>query len=264
MAEEPNLASRVTARPGDALTAKAKIAEAAIQMLVKEPDGLRHSVLIERLEAALPDIPLNTIRGTVVGLIDYKPDQVYKPAKGLFQHTNYRNGSEPFAPEVSVPVAVQSKEQDFYAGFAEYLTEDLEECTKAVPLGGCVFKDKWGTPDVIGIRKPRESDIIRFPTEIISAEIKTDASNLITAFGQACSYRLFSHRSYLVVPNSAPAEDLARLESLCITCGLGLVLFDKQNGLNPNFLIRVRALRTEPDMFYVNRNLKMIEHRLFD
>ena len=123
-------------------------------MLVKEPDGLRHSVLVERLEAALPDIPLNTIRGTVVGLIDYKPDQVYKPAKGLFQHTNYRNGSEPFAPEVSVPVAVQSKEQDFYAGFAEYLTEDLEECSKAVPLGGCVFKDKWGTPDVIGIQKP--------------------------------------------------------------------------------------------------------------
>ena len=46
--------------------------------------------------------------------------------------------------------------------------------------------------------------------------------------------------------------------------GLGLVLFDKQNALNPNFLIRVRALRTEPDMFYVNRNLKIIEHRLFD
>ena len=43
-----------------------------------------------------------------------------------------------------------------------------------------------------------------------------------------------------------------------------VVLFDKQNALNPNFLIRVRALRMEPDMFYVNRNLKMIEHRLFD
>src|SRR5712671_478841 len=211
-------------------------------MLAGEPDGLRHSSLIERLETALPEIPLNTIRGGVVGLIDFKPDQVYKPAKGLFQHTKYRDGSDSSAPAAVVTVAVHAKEEDFYAAFAEYLTQDLEECTKAVPLGGCVFKDKWGTPDVIGIRKARESDIIRFATEIISAEIKTDASNLITAFGQACSYRLFSHRSYLVVPKYAPVEDLARLESLCITCGLGLILFDRENALNPNFAIRVRAL----------------------
>ena len=107
-------------------------------------------------------------------------------------------------------------------------------------------------------------DIIKFPTEIISAEIKTDTSSLITAFGQACSYRLFSHRSYIVIPKSASPDDLARLESLCITCGLGLVLFDSQNASNPNFSIRVRAMRTEPDMFYVNRNLKIIEDHLFD
>jgi hypothetical protein len=144
------------------------------------------------------------------------------------------------------------------------LTGDLEECTKCIPLGGCGFKDKWGTPDVIGIRKARESDLIKYPTEIIAAEIKTDSSNLITAFGQACSYRLFSHRSYLVVPKSAPAEDLARLESLSIACGLGLILFDSQNASNPSFVIRVRAMRTEPDMFYVNRNLKLIEQRIFD
>jgi len=131
-------------------------------------------------------------------------------------------------------------------------------------VGGCGFKDKWGTPDVIGIRKARESDLIKCPTEIISAEVKTDSSNLITAFGQACSYRLFSHRSYLVVPKSALSEDLDRLESLCIACGLGLILFDCQNVSNPNFAIRVRAIRTEPDMFYVNRNLKLIEQKMFD
>jgi hypothetical protein len=199
-----------------------------------------------------------------VRVIDYKPDQVYKPAKGLFQHTVYGNGIESSPVEACVPAAAQAKEEEFYAAFAEYLTEDLEECTKSIPLGGCTFKDKWGTPDVIGIRKPRESDIIRFPTEIISAEIKTDTGNLITAFGQACSYRLFSHRSYLVIPKSAPAEDLDRLESLCIACGLGLILFDGLSPSNPAFSIRVRALRTEPDMFYVNRNLKRIEDRLFN
>jgi hypothetical protein len=236
------------------LTAKAKIAETAIKMLAAEPQGLNHSILIERLEAALPGIPVNTIRGAVVGLIDYKPNQLFKPAKGLFQHKMYGENVDSPSTGECIPAGTQTKEVDFYAGFADYLIEDLEECTKCIPLGGCLFKDKWGTPDVIGVRKARESDIIKFPTEIISAEIKTDAGNLITAFGQACSYRLFSHRSYLVVPKSAPAEDLARLESLCITCGLGLILFDNQNPL---------TLRTEPDMFYVNRNLKMIESRLF-
>jgi hypothetical protein len=243
------------------LTAKARTADLAIKLLAEEPEGLGYSILIERLAAALPDSPVNTIRGSVVGLLAHKPDEVYKPAKGLFQHTMYGNGLE-VVPECVDPVKV--KEEDFYAHFAEYLTQDLEECTKCIPLGGCSFKDKWGTPDVIGIRKARESDIIKFPTEIISAEIKTDTSSLITAFGQACSYRLFSHRSYIVIPKSASPDDLARLESLCITCGLGLVLFDSQNASNPNFSIRVRAMRTEPDMFYVNRNLKIIEDHLFD
>ena len=32
---------------------------------------------------------------------------------------------------------------------------------------------------------------------------------------------------------------------------------------SPNFEIRVRALKHEPDMFFVNKNLKFIEERLF-
>ena len=78
------------------------------------------------------------------------------------------------------------------------------------------------------------------------------------------SYRLFSHRCYLLIPASAPTEDLARLESLCVAVGLGLILFDGDDASNPRFAIRVRAVRNEPDPFYVNRNLRLIEDRLFD
>ena len=248
---------------GDALSAKARIAQKAIELLAQEPEGLRHSVLTRRLKAELRDIPVNTIRGSLVGLVEYRPREVYKPAKGLFQHARYRDGGNSAASE-TLAAASPAREEEFYASFAEYLTEDLEECTKCIPLGGCTFQDKWGTPDVIGIRKARESDIVKFPTEIISAEIKLDARNLITAFGQACSYRLFSHRCYLVIPKSAPTEDLARLESLCLALGLGLVLFDSLDASNPGFSIRVRAQRTEPDMFYVNRNLRLIEDRIFE
>src|SRR5713101_1504316 len=130
------------------MTAKARIAKTATELLAQEPEGLHHSVLIQQVKAALPDIPTNTIRGSVVGLVEYKPDEVYKPAKGLFQHTRYRDSGDASATDRAVPV--QTREADFYVGFAEYLTEDLEECTKSIPLGGCTFKDKWGTPDVIG------------------------------------------------------------------------------------------------------------------
>jgi hypothetical protein len=181
----------------------------------------------------------------------------------LFQHAKYRDNATSKTTEAS-PLGLPAREQDFYAAFAEYLISDLEECTKCIPLGGCVFQDKWGTPDVVGIRKARESDIVKFPTEIVTAEIKLDPRNLITAFGQACSYRLFSHRCYLVIPKSSPTEDLARLESLCLAVGLGLVLFDAHDASSPNFTLRVRAARNEPDSFYVNRNLKTIEDRLFE
>ena len=140
----------------------------------------------------------------------------------------------------------------------------MEECTKAISLGGNIFRDKWGTPDVIGIRKSRQGDIIKVPTEVISAEIKIDTNSLITAFGQSCSYKLFSHKSYIVVPREASEEDIARLDALCRIFGIGLILFDATSPDEPDFQIRVRAAKHEPDMFYVNKNMRVVEDKLFD
>lgn len=130
-------------------------------------------------------------------------------------------------------------------------------------FGGNEFKDKWGTPDVIGIREPRKSDIIKPPTEIVSAEVKTDAGNLITAFGQACSYKLFRHKSYVVIPKESLEEDIARLDGLCRIFGVGLVLFDAGNVETPAFETRVRAAKHDPDMFYANKYMKLVEDSLF-
>mgnify|MGYP001167291915 CR=1 FL=1 len=138
----------------------------------------------------------------------------------------------------------------------------LEECTKAVSLGGNRFGGKWGTPDVFGIFRSRESDIVKFPIEVISAEIKTNTAELITAYGQACAYKLFSHRSYLVIPQESSPEDIDRLDSLCIISGIGLILFDAARPHGPNFQIRVRAVKHEPDTFYVNQNIKQVADSL--
>lgn len=155
------------------------------------------------------------------------------------------------------------KEQDFYEPFSEWLINELEECTRAISLGGNKFKDKWGTPDVIGVRESRRSDIIQAPTEIISVEIKLDPGNLITAFGQACSYKLFSHKSYIAVPSNSSEDDITRLDALSRIFGIGLVIFNPLEPKNPDFSIRSRATREEPDMFYVNKYLKLVEDQLF-
>jgi hypothetical protein len=248
-----------------ALTRKETIQKKAIEVLDANPKGIRYSELVAAISQALPDIPKNTIHGNVWNLDAVLPALVYKPARGVWRAAKYKEASDA-TEEVVVPPPppeVALKEEQFYEPFADWITSELEECTKAIALGGNRFKDKWGTPDVIGIREPKKSDIIKPPTEIVSAELKIDRSGLIVAFGQACSYKLFSHKSYIVVPSQSQEEDIGRLDVLCRTIGLGLILFDAEKPENPNFEIRVRAARHEPDMFYVNKFMKLLEEELF-
>jgi hypothetical protein len=146
---------------------------------------------------------------------------------------------------------VRVAEEDFYASFADWLKNELDEVTVAIALGGAGMQKKWGTPDVIGVYKALASHRIKFDLEIISAEIKVDPQQPVVAFGQAAAYRLFSAKSYIVMPTSISEEDYSRLEALCMLFGIGLVLFET-NPEEPDFKIRVRAQRYPPDMFYVN------------
>ena len=134
-------------------------------------------------------------------------------------------------------IKVTLPESDFYESFAQWLMED-QEMNIAVSLGGSVLKGKWGTPDVLGVLKPRAQDILKFETQIVSAEIKIDPNQPVVAFGQAVAYRLFSHKSYIVIPNTTSEDDLSRLTALCTIHGVGLVTFafDKTN---PNYTVLV-------------------------
>ena len=128
------------------------------------------------------------------------------------------------------------------------------------------MKSKWGTPDVIGVYKPLAGNLIKFPLEIVSAEIKIDPQAPVVAFGQAVAYRLFSHKTYVAMPRSFTEEDQSRLISLCTIFGVGMVLFDVVKN-NPGFVIRVSAQRFSPDMFYVNEfadRLKIVDAKVFE
>jgi len=243
-------------------TRREQIQSKAIEILRNSPQGVRYSQLVDLIKDSLPNIPSNTIRGTIWNLDMTVPSQIYKADRGLFRHSSFREAQAP-SEEFTPPTPSETSEESFYQPFADYLVNELEECTKAIRLGGNRFRDKWGTPDVIGIKKPRPSDIVKPEVVIASAEIKTDSSELISAFGQACAYKTFSHKVYMVIPKNSSEEDKSRIESLCLIFGIGLILFDSTNTENPQFEIRVRPLKHEPDMFYVNKYMRMIEAELF-
>jgi hypothetical protein len=227
-----------------------QIRELAREIILQNPGGIRFSELRKRISSSHPETPINTIDGSVWDLHLRFPQQIQKPIRGLFvpaeqvKQTKPNDEAPPTKP--STP-----EEKNFYPLFAEWLKNDLDEVTDAAPIGGAAMGKKWGTPDVVGVYKPLASNLIKFPLEIVSAEIKTDPTQPVIAFGQAIAYRLFSAKTYIVMPASMSLEDLSRLEALCMLFGVGLVLFE--NSIKaPNFQIRVRAQRFNPDMFYVN------------
>jgi hypothetical protein len=241
-----------------------RIAEKAFAALEAAPEGLRYSDLVRAVMQADGSFKQNTVHGNIWNLDERFSDRVYKPSRGLFRLTKFRAADTDQLKEDLIPKqAVKIKEEDFYEAFADWLVNEMEECTKAIPLGGNRFRDKWGTPDVIGKRESKRSDIIQAPVEIVSAEVKPDIYQLVTAFGQACAYCLFSHKVYLVISNKAPDDEVARLDALCQVFGLGFVLFDSDNPKDPRFTIRARPRYQQPDLFYANRYMRLIEAEMF-
>ena len=66
-----------------------------------------------------------------------------------------------------------------------------------------------------------------------------------------------------MIPKNSSQDDISKLDALCLIFGIGLVLFDNNNPNDPQYEIRVRPIRHEPDMFYVNNYVKLIEKDLF-
>lgn len=246
-------------------TQREKIIKKIRDILKDKPNGIRHSELLHEVRNALPEVNPKTILGNIWYLKQKIEEgsikDILRPERGLYILSRYlKDNQRVGAEEAEIDIPVRGiTEEDFYQPFANYLVNDLEECTKAISLGGNRFQDRWGTPDVIGTYRILGFGNIQPPIEIISGEIKIDSNQLITAFGQACAYKIFSHKVYLVIPKEARSFDVKRIESLCLKFGIGLILFDKNNRDNPNFEILARAVKSEPDYFYVNKYLRILE-----
>lgn len=247
-----------------------RIRSHALKLLGQHQEGINFSELKRMLIDIDSGFNVNTIRGAIWDLDATYPGKVCKPTRGLFRlvdfsdHTDIEDTMDETKENDSHDNEIRKTiESDFYQPFAEYLENDIEEVTRVHVLGGNIFGKKWGTPDVIGKKVSKHSDIIQGNIEIVSAEIKMNTDQLITAFGQACAYKLFSHKVYLVVPQQFSYDDKGRLDSLCQICGIGLITFDSTSPSDPDFKILVRALKHEPDLFYTNMNMAKIEKNLF-
>ena len=201
-----------------------EIRAVARQLILAHPEGIRYGQLLAAILDQYPATMRNTVQGTIWNLDAQFPKEVHKPARGLYKPGP---GSAPLPEDEKSEErpADRPKEEMFYGAFADWLKNDAGDATEAIPFGGASLGKKWGTPDVIGVYKPRPSDRIKFPNEIVSAEIKVDPQAPVIAFGQAVAYRLFSSKTYVVMPNTISKEDLDRLEALCMLFGVGLVLF---------------------------------------
>ena len=247
-----------------------EIHERALLVLESHRQGIRWSDLLREVKAGAQETPHNSVHGGVHNLLTTRTSEILKVARGTYQLAKFVEAgdassstqeAEKVATQVSsdVPASPPLTEQDFYASFAEWLV-DNDEATQASALGGASFGGKWGTPDVIGVLKPRAQDIFKFEPRIVTAEIKVVSDQSVVAFGQAAAYRLFSHKSYIVVPNSTHVGDMNRLTSLCSIHGVGLVTFAR-NKDQPNYTVIVVPANAAPDLFYVNEMLELLKKK---
>jgi hypothetical protein len=246
-----------------------KIQREAKRLLASASEGMRWTSLVKNIHEAHPETPINSIWGGTQALFKKDAD-VIKLSKGIYALQSASDiGIKPKQDdqELTGDNASQTlKEADFYDSFADWLRDGLDEVTNAITVGGNIFGGKWNTPDVIGVLRPLAGDLVKFDPQVVTAEIKIDPNQSVTAFGQAISYRLFSHKSYLVLPNNMSDPDFDRVMALATVFGLGLITFDL-NKDNPAYKLEQRASLAQPDMSYVNQmaaKLNQYDSKAFD
>jgi len=270
-----------------------EIQEEALKILGDNPKGLEYGQLHKKIAALPAGYNPNTIAFAILALPKQFPDKVVKPEAGWYQLRKDadkeagwyqlrkdadkeagwyqlrkdadKEAEVPSEDTPEQPAKKRANEKAFYEYFASQLQGALDECTRAISLSGVNIRGKWLTPDVFGTYQfPKDLGFQAQPPRIVSAEIKASDldRDVLTGFGQACAYKIFSHKVYLVIPESARIAP--RISALCSQFGIGLVLFNSQNPNDPNWTLRNSATVSEPHYFYVAQVVKHVKDGLTD
>jgi hypothetical protein len=234
-----------------------RIRERAYEIIKERPSGIRYSELVNKIIKENSNFNINTVNAQIADLRNHKDykDKLSQVPR-IYMAIEYE--TSPNLPSKNVAESktesTRHHEKEFYEQFANFLKDDLSECTVARAMGDSRLQFKWSTPDVVGYYKVRTASSFQGHPELVAGELKVDTrpDALITAFGQAASYLLFCHKSYIAVPEDSDSRALDRLENLCISFGIGLLLFDDKDPNKVEFKIRNRAQRHEPNIVYFN------------
>ena len=114
---------------------KDKVREAVIKILGDNSGGLRHGELVEGVEELLDGVPHGTVIGNLRQMTVNNDDpEVYKPDRGFYRLRAV--DEEDVDKEIAQVIADKKvSEEAFYQPFAEWLRDELNECTEAIELG---------------------------------------------------------------------------------------------------------------------------------
>jgi hypothetical protein len=103
-----------------------KITTIALELLKKNPDGIRYSELVRLISEAELDLKVNTIHGNVWNLDARFPTKVFWTSRGLFLLTEFSDKETGELKEKLIPkLDKKIKEEDFYVPCADWLVNDL-------------------------------------------------------------------------------------------------------------------------------------------
>lgn len=240
------------------MSKKEEIVRKALEILFlpEAKNGLRFTTLVKRVSSET-GANLNTCNGSLYNLPNELPDKVSRPYRGLF----ILKENEKFLKDALEEVPAQKfdlkfSEEDIYEPAKNYLLGN-EECTHAIIVGGNVLGKKWGTPDIVGVIRANSDALYKPILEIIAVEVKKEGYEPVEALGQAMAYKLFAHRTWLVLPDDDHA-DIERIQGIAITANVGLISFTRKDK-DFEFMTLNRPTSGRPDLTEVNDMIEKLK-----
>ena len=231
------------------MSKKDDIRQKAVQILSRPENksGMRFTALLNAVSNELEE-NLNTCNGSLYNFPKECPEKVSRPYRGLF----ILKENEQYLKDLAELGVLDEKtsEADIYEPAKNYLL-GKEECSHAVVIGGNTFGKKWGTPDILGSIRASSDAVYQPALEIIAVEVKNAGYSPVEALGQAMAYKLFAHRTWLILPEDS---DLDRIEGIAMSANIGLISFTEGTG-GYSFTTLNRPVSGYPDFNEVNRTL---------
>src|SRR3990172_5467164 len=106
------------------MTKRERITLKSKEILAENPEGIKFSELGNRLRESFTGEAQGNITGSIWNLDTRFPDEIYKPARGLFRLIKFNK--EEVLPPIELPKETDKvREESFYQAFADWLIRDI-------------------------------------------------------------------------------------------------------------------------------------------